>query len=211
MLISSCDDGTAKSQMMMRGTDEFGNSVMESDGFRTVFAKNLPAKVTYNDTNFSISDAAAYEIISDYNHVLYVVFELDLSPLSEEERHWLIEEDLSSHVSVTSEKNGVERESTILLGRLIDGDNLYCVYMSDVLDKYRYSFASSEITVIVDVKQEATHEYVGTDGQKSQLKNLETVMYTFTTDETMKSAEEIEQPLHDYITDWLYEKAEKYK
>lgn len=210
MLFSGCGEGSSEVNSYR---DENGNFIIEDQGSRTVMVKELPSGVPYNGKEFQLSSVSFYQNISDFSYNLFIVICLDVSSLSESEVHWLRESDLSVDAYITNEGNEYDFSSASNLGSILftDTNELIFVKTSSFAKENRYSFEGSEVTVSISVKQEETYEYKGSDGEKSNLNMTEKVSYNTVIGDSIPDAETIEKPLYDYVTKWLYSKAQSLK
>lgn len=191
--------------------NENGESVIVSNGSKTLMAKTLPAEIKYNDTSFSLASVDFYELYSNYQYYLYIVVTLDFTGMPDSDLHWLKEEDLSKMVLISSKDNDLDYSLAHVLGTLYDGEKAYIVFTSSFFDSYRYSFVGSDISVSITAKQKDTYEYTNSKGKVSSLHKEEEVHYTHTISESLPSAEDIPEPLYSYVVKWLNNESQKRK
>lgn len=192
--------------------NEDGNSTYESSRGTRITYDSLPGKVDYNGVPITLTDVSAYEIKSDesYSYTLYVVARVDVSQLSDEQIHWLREEDIDMRIYLTSEQNGYDFDTLSQLGSLFITDLHYIdfVYMTSVLDSNRNSFGGSELSVSLDVTQEKTYVFTNDDGKENDLHKVNSISYHYDIPDSVPSSGEIEEPLGSQIAEWLYDRAE---
>ena len=203
IIVCGCAESSESSLQVQRNDN--GDLVTTSNSGNTVMASSLPAPILYNDSSFSFASVEAYEVCSDYEYYLYLVAELDLSDLTDSEKHWL-QEDLSKRAYISSEANSLDFDPATVLGTLFDGDKAYVVFTSSFSKSYRHSFSNSVALVIIVAEQEATHDYTDAEGKTYKLHNREEVDYKLTIPSSLPSAESIPEPLYSYIVKWLGEK-----
>lgn len=210
ILLSACSSTTSTS--VVSSKDEEGHSVQTTDRGTTVFYDELPCKVEYNDGIFTLTDLQFYEDQGDdYNYVLFAVASIDLSSLTDEQIHWLREEDLDVHAYATQEKNDLDFSSLSKLGSLYLTDTkiMNIVFMSSTFHSYRHSFSGTEVSAVVDARQEETYDYTSKDtGKVSKLHKQYSVHYQAIIPENLPSANTIDSSLAAYILKWLKAKGE---
>ena len=183
---------------------------MESRRGTTIFPNTLPANVTYNDTHLTVKSINAYQSYTSYQYTLFLVITLDVSVLTDAQLHWLRESDMRVNAYLTSEANEDDFDSMPKLGSLLhaDGKTLQVVLTSSFWDENRYDFSESEITLNIELKQEETYEYTGSDREVVDLNKTHSLHYTVTLPKRLPEAETISEPLYSYISDWLGDKAD---
>lgn len=208
---TGCSTSDTPSNRTTSYTDENGNFVIESGKGKDVRISEIPYEVPYNSKHFTLSSIDCYENrTSDYSYNLFVVVTLDIGELSDDEGHWLTNEDLNVNVYVTSEKNELNFDSLSSLGKIrwTDKKTIQIVKMSSTFHSNRYSFADSEIVVSVGATQEETYDYRNSNGDVSKLHKEEKVTYKTTIASLIPDAERIPEPLYSYVVKWLKEKAD---
>lgn len=197
------------STYVTNSTDEFGNTVIEYTGHRTVMLDSLPYELIYNNKSITLVDVCFYENVVDYSHNLFIISTLDVSNLDDAELHWLTESDLDVSAYLTCEKNNYDFSSLATLGSLLltDEKQLIFVHTSSFFKENRYSFSGAEISLTVTATQEETYEYITDNGDTCDLHVAEKLHYNSTIEEKLPNPDEINYPLNEYISKWLYEKA----
>lgn len=209
--VCGCSSQKTSSYQSNFRSDGNGGYVDDREGQKVVMPSNLPAPINYNGKTITLASAKAYELLDNYEYTLFLIAELDLSSLSDVDRHWLIEEDLEGSAYITCENNKQDFSTAPTLGKLIDGSKFYFVFTSSFFDRYRHTFGGSKISVSITVTQENQRTVTTSKGSSYQRNDTEEILYTFTLDEKLPDEETISQPLYKYIAKWLREKAEKYK
>ena len=187
-------------------TDENGNKIYSSDRGIDVRTEILPATVKYNETDIKLKSVEFYEEYSEktYTYDLYTVIKLDVSNCSDEELHWLQEEDVEIRTYVTCESNDYDFDDLTNLGKILYPDTKEFVFvkMTSYADENRKSFSNSEVTICIDVTQEKTYAY-----KDANLHCTNTLTYNTETGETIMNIDDISEPLKSQIDLWFMEDA----
>jgi len=195
-------------------TTEDGNRVTISKSNTTVFFEELPAELSYNEKEISITSVSAYQGYSknSYSYVLFIIVRLDVENLEDDELHWLRESDLNMDVFLTSTENDYDFDRMNPLGNLLTADkNEICfVFTSSFFKENRHAFDGSKITVTQSVEIEETYEYVDNDNDVHNLHKTNGLHYNMVLPNDMPSPEEIEAPLYGWIAEWLSNEAQFY-
>lgn len=212
ILVSSlliCLCGCSVGSNIKQSTDENGNLIFSSDRGVDIRTENLPATVKYNETDIKLKSVEFYEGYSGktYTYDLYTVIKLDVSNCSDEELHWLQEEDVEIRTYVTCESNGYDFDDLTNLRKILYPDTKEFVFveMTPYSDENRKSFSNSEITICVDVTQEKTYVYKDTN-----LNCTNTLTYNTEIGETITNIDDISEPLNSQISLWFTEDAKAY-
>ena len=183
--------------------DDNGNMVVESERGANVIVEKIPYSVPYNAKDITIASVEFYEnqTAESPSYNLFAVITLDLNDLTEDEGYWLATEDLDVDVYLTSQKNNVDFDSMHSVGQIrwTDTNEMQIVKISSPTGNYRYSFGGSEASVVIRTTQEEMYQYEGNDLHKE-----EEITYKTSIGSTLEDAENIPQPLHDYVAEWLY-------
>lgn len=190
--------------------DSDGNLVIEKEGRISVFPKELPYDIPYNEKSVALSSVDFYQLRStNYSYVLFTVVRLDVSALNDEELHWLDASDLLAHCYITHEENGYDFGLMNLLGKLYESDRktLTFVFTSSFLKENRYSFSGAEIHVVFEATQQEKYEYTY-KGESKEGNVVQAVSYTTTVEDPISDAETIEDPLYTHMGEWLNKEAD---
>ena len=119
---------------------------------------SLPHSVDYNGVPVVIEEITPYQLYSDYKYSLHLVIKLDVSELSTEQLHWLVESDIKIHSFISHEKNEILAKTMSRIGpALSEENNLYYIYKLG--EWYRYDFSNVSIFADIEVKQEDTYTF----------------------------------------------------
>lgn len=207
MFMASCASD-APSRQIADDTDSRGNRISYYGDEATTFPKSLPCDVFYNDTIVTLSSVDVFELYQNYEYYIFIIGSIDLSNLSDAEKHWLLEEDIDIDAYITSQKNKMDFESASALGTLhvTDKNTLYYVAISPVTKNCRHSFAEAKISFVLSVKQEETHDFTRKDGTIGSINNRNSIHYSFTLPAELQTTDAISDYLSKYITEWLKSK-----
>lgn len=166
--------------------------------------EELPYSFEINGKTLSLNSVDTYEAKTDSGYHLYIVTELDVASLAEDQIRQMRDDDLLCvDVDITSEDNKIDDEYAMILGSLYytDTKKLVYVHMSNIglggvsSEPYLHSFIDSAYTVSISLKDETydiPNYYLFCRGTVTKTLDPET----------------ISKPLHDYIVKWLNDKAE---
>lgn len=194
VFLSAC---TSDRSSVITYRDESGNFFIETSSDRTAMIDAIPYELKYNDSNISLVDVSLYENRTNFSYNLFLVCTIDVSNLDEEQVHWLKESDLNVRAFITNESNDYDFYSARYLGSLhyTDTNKIMYVFTSSFSEENRVSFSGSDISVAIDVAQNADES------------PAECLQYSFSAADSLPPPEEIEQPLQDHIADWLQTRA----
>lgn len=186
--------------------DDNGDLVYSSESGINITTETLPATLKYNETEIKLNSVEFFEGYSDesYTYDLYTVIRLDVSACSDEQLHWLQEEDLEVRTYVTCEANDYDFDDLTNLGKILypETKELVFVDMTSYLDENRKSFANSEVSVCIDLKQDETYKY-----EDTSLHCTNSVSYRTELEKTISNLDDISEPLKSQIGAWFTEDA----
>lgn len=213
IFVSGCTHSSSSIYDSEWATDPSGNRVLVYEGSFTTFPDNLPADIQYNDSFVTVEKITFYQNSPKYSYNLFMVVTLNVSELDDSQIHWLRESDLDVIAYLTNEKNDYDFDRMSPLGSLLveDQHKIHFVFTSSFLKENRYTFAGSEITLAIDLKQEETYEYVSSKGDSYDKNVVQALHYTVAVPDSIPEAETIPQPLYKYVAEWLNDKAEFYQ
>lgn len=125
--------------------------------------EKLPSVLTYNDKQISFSKVALYheKMASSAKWCPYMFVRFNIATLTEDERKYLSQDDMTVTAKYGSEQNELYAVSFPFVIKYYDGDELVYVFADIMQDKARRDL--SDMYVIIDVsivqneKQDAEH------------------------------------------------------
>ena len=161
LVLTACGGNPAAKVEMQ--TDADGNRVSATKYSTTVFPEQLPVTLKYNDKEISVSDFVVYQEVVDYEHYLYAAVTVDASSLSDEDFHWLKEDDvINASAFVKGGENGIEDAASMTkLGQVsyTDSKQIKYGFLAGLHGTYKKAFDGSDISLMVDVAQEEGTPY----------------------------------------------------
>lgn len=186
-------------------TDENGNSIEYSEKGKSVKIKNLPCVVEYNGSEIELESIEMYESYSKEtcSYFLYSVVAFNVSNLTDEEVHWLQDEDAKAFMLYNNNDENGESDFCHMekLGSLYlkDTHELFYAFAPSYYTAYRDSFAEKSCSFSFRVKQEETYAY----DKETDLNKEYYYSYLFSIPSEMEDSEAIPRPLYDYMVKWL--------
>lgn len=161
LTLTACGGNSATKIEMQ--TDADGNRVSTTKYSTTVYPDQLPVTLKYNDKEISVSDFVVYQETIDYEHYLYAAVTIDASTLSDEVFHWLTEDDvIDASAFVKGGDNEIEEAAMMMeLGQVnyTDSQQIKIGWLEGLDTVYKKAFDGSDISLMVDVKQEEGNPY----------------------------------------------------
>ena len=203
---SSCNDDVATTKTDYQydeiitdyGTKQNPEEIYDKNGEKLLSVQQLPCPMTYNNITFNFAKVEYYQNVVDFSHNLFIVATLDIRDMDDATIHWLTESDLKPYAFITCETNGYDTKAAEYIGCLQEEKALRYVFASSFSMENRYSFGGSNVSVSMRIAQE---------------KDDYTFVYIYSSDipDTLPGTDTIKQPLNNFITKRLYEKAEALK
>lgn len=194
LMLTACGSNTATNVEMQ--TDADGNRMSTTKYSTTVFPEQLPVTLKYNDKEIKVSDFVVYQETVDYEHYLYAAVTIDASSLSDEDFHWLKEDDvISASAFVKGGENSIEDAASMTkLGQInyTDSREIKYGFLAGLHDTYKKGFDGSDISLMVDVEQKEGNPYG--------------IYYSITpeTIKTVNQMSEAEKGFYDKVTAMAY-------
>ena len=206
LLLAGCTGGGKQESSWTK--DPNGVKILVDSGRQTAFPDALPYDIPYNETSVTVTEASVFQNCVNYSYCLFVVAKLDVSHLNDQQIHWLRESDLTVRCFVTHEKNEYDFSPMDALGNVLftDEHELLFVFMTSFVNENRYDFAGADITLSVDINQEKEYTENLPSGKTLTLNYQNCLHYKIPTDSPIPDAEEISEPLYDYVVKWLKQK-----
>ncbi|MCI9271800.1 MAG: hypothetical protein HFH11_11775 [Dorea sp.] len=147
----------------------------------------LPGEMKLNGSTLSLEDISIYQSENNYEWYVYATLSVDISNLSEEEKHWLdkdndevhgVDRILNPKIYLTCEDNNIDFDDMMDYGYSDVGN--YRVYFFGKLDTYKNNFDHSEATVSIGIKQDETYKTKNKDGDELELNKNNEYKYHIT-------------------------------
>ncbi len=194
-----------------------GQNISETEDTYFIPVDSLPYPIQINAETFSLEDVSIYRNTdeSGFEYSPYVSVRFDISNMSEQELHWMIEDDcLDISCYFTSEQNKVDFESIPHIKSYYT-DSEYISLFGKYSTSYRYDLSDIELSVSVRVKQETEHPYVDSEGETSMLNDWKYYSISFNDtyglENPIKDISEMPDKEYEMLIEGMYDIADFYK
>ena len=157
--------------------DEAGNYIHISNLRTTYSPVSLPYSVPYNESELIFDSVDVYQDKYNSEYQVYVLITLNTSNLTEDEYHWLCEEDIEyESCSIKSEENNFD-EDLSYRGKITGDNSLTLVFYNR--NGYRNSVEGYDISAQIWIQQQEMATYENSEGEIAEGNRSHDVLLTF--------------------------------
>lgn len=172
--VTGCSNRAPEESMEI---DEDGNYIHVSNLSTVYSPAELPYSVPYNETEIVFNSIDVYQDKYNSEYRVNVLITLDTSNLTEDEYHWLCEEDIEyESCSIKSEENNFD-EDLSYRGRITGDDSLILVFYNR--NGYRNSVEGYDISAQIWIQQQEMATYENSDGEIAKGNRSHDILLTF--------------------------------
>lgn len=146
--------------------------------------KDLPSDMKLNDSKLTLKDISLYQSYYNYEWYVYATITLDISDLTEQEKHWIDKDAtetfdsdkiINPDIYLTCEDNLIDSDSMAKYGYAdIDDCRIFFFGKSTT---YKNDFKNSEINASISIQQDETYKSTSKDGKEYSLNKYNDYSY----------------------------------
>ena len=197
LLLAGSQYNSKRSHSLDANTYRDSDIIYESESGKSYSIDALPYDMVYNDITIKLLSSEYYQSKTDHGYNIYVVLNLDISDLSDDDLYWIEKDEaLASRVYLDKGKNNINFDGMSELCYLdVKGVRKIAFWNHE---EYRYDFEATEATISIDIDQNETYKYKSDEGKTTLLNKTYTYFFNYTIEGTdIKSESDIDSTLYN--------------